>query len=251
MSEVNGNNPTTGEAHPDVTDEQAAKRAKRTAAEQLRAGKRFDATLIKALDNTAKGLDGLAVAIVNCQAPVQVEIDGEMVDGPAPWQLVTDEGGKPFGSWQLYLSDRMSGHTFLHRIMRDEVITLLLESGLSIREAARAANASVGTVAGVKARAARPGGESAGTESTPASAADKLVTQVTNALTKLIDKVGELSDDDLEKLRSLTVTTGKKLAAMQKLRVQIAEAAQKPESETPAPAPAPAPKPGQRVKSAA
>jgi hypothetical protein len=106
MSEVNGNNPTTGEAHPDVTDEQAAKRAKRTAAEQLRAGKRFDATLIKALDNAAKSLDGLAVAIVNCQAPVQVEIDGEMVDGPAPWQLVTDEDGKPFGSWQLYLSDR-------------------------------------------------------------------------------------------------------------------------------------------------
>jgi transposase len=138
----------------------------------------------------------------------------------------------------------MSGHTFLHRIMRDEVITLLLESGLSIREAARAVNASVGTVAGVKARAAQPGGESAGTESTPVSATAKLVTQVTNALTKLTDKVADLSDDDVEKLRKLTLDTSKKLAAMQKLRVQIAEA-QKPEAE------APAPKPGQRVKTAA
>ena len=256
MSEANGNNPVTGSAHAEaaVQAEQDEKQAKRTAAEQLRAGKRFDGTLVKAIENTAKSVDGLAVAIVNCQLPVQVEVNGELVDGPAPWQLVVDDEGKPFASWADYLAARMAVHTFLHKLVRDEVITILLDHGMSIRQAAKATNSSVGTVAGVKngTRAAQPSGESAGTESTPVSAASKLVKQVLNATDKLRDKVADMTDADLEKLRLDLVDTAKKVAAMQKLRVQIAEAEKLRAEQEKQNAPAPAPvKQGPRAKRAA
>ena len=229
MSEVQGSNPITGEAHPSATAEQDDKQAKREAAEALRIGKRHDASLVKALESVAKSIDGLAVAIANCQTPIR---EG----GPAPWQLVTDEEGRPFPTWQKYLEARLAPHTFLHKVLRDEVIVLLLESGMSIRQAAAATNSSVGTAAGAKKRAAQPGGESAGVEATPASANAKLVTQVINVSVKVVDKVDSFSDTELEQLRLAATAIARKVTGMQKLRADIA-AAESAKAQAPKPGP--------------
>lgn len=242
MSEVNGNNPATGESHPDVTAEQQAKEAKRAAAKVVSEAKALDSKFCKKIVSIESGLADLGGLI-------------DDVIATSTWEHVTDKDGKPFTSWQSYVTTRVqenttdptTGESLLSKAMSKAYVVLLRDRGVSVRAAAKAASVSVGTAAqaGKDTREARPGGDSATVASTASATAAKVVTQVMNANKRVLDTLADMSDAELQKLRIDLHETHNKVVGMINLRGQIAAK----RAETPS-----VPKPGsepQKVTAAA
>lgn len=188
MATSNGTNATTGQTNTDGTEE--AKKAAALAAKTAQANAaKLDKRLSTTLASAEKSLNNLAEAIAAAK-------DGDV------WKHVTDAEGKPFKSWQKYLTDRLSAQPLMHKVVRNAVIKELVDAGVSIRAAAEATGVSVGTAAGVakEGREARPGGDTAGVAPTASQTASKAVTQAINAAKRVKDTAQDMSDTDLKKL---------------------------------------------------
>lgn len=223
MSESHGTNATTGTANTDGTEEQA-KAAKREAAQLIADAKKLDNRLATTLKSAEGAMNKVAEAIAAAK-------EGNV------WQHVTDSEGKPFKSWQAYLTDRLSAQPLMHKVVRNAVIKELLDAGVSIRAAAAATGVSVGTAAGVakEGREARPGGDTAGVASTPAATAAKAVAQMQNAAKRVKDTAADMSDADLAKLNIELTETANIVRGLINLRKQAVNA-----KAAPSPAPSPA-----------
>lgn len=242
MSEVNGNNPTTGEAHPDVTAEQTEKDAKRAAAKLVSAAKALDTRFCKKIVSIESGLAELGGLI-------------DDVISTESWRHVVDSDGKPFETWQGYVTTRVrenttdptTGESLLSKAMSKAYVVLLRERGVSVRAAAAAASVSVGTAsqADKETRAARPGGDTGTVAATKGATASKAVSQSMNASKRVRDLVSDMSDAELDKLNIDLSETVNVVRGMINLRKQIA--AKRDELGT---APKPGPKP-QTVSAAA
>lgn len=222
MSESHGTNATTGTANTDGTEEQA-KAAKREAAQLIADAKKLDNRLATTLKSAEGAMNKVAEAIAAAK-------EGNV------WQHVTDSEGKPFKSWQAYLTDRLSAQPLMHKVVRNAVIKELLDAGVSIRAAAAATGVSVGTAAGVakEGREARPGGDTAGVAPTAAQTAAKAVSQAFNASKRIKDTAQDMSDADLKKLDLELTETVNIVRGLLKLRAQ---ATAKATAQSPAPSP--------------
>lgn len=210
MSTTEGTNPTTGTtngAESEVIDL-----------------KKLDTKLVGSFKSANLSLEKIAVLIVECQER-EVWLD----------ENVTNSAGKPFKTWGAYLADRLGQYPLVNKALKGPMVAMLLEAGVSVRAAAKAADVSKSTASNINQerkgkRAARPNDGTEGTQdteglgTTAAQDAKKAATQAVNALKKVNDLVADMSGPDLERLViALAESTGI-VASMQELNATTVEA---------------------------
>lgn len=222
MATANGNNPVTGSAHAtaDQAKADAAKVAALAAKAEIAEAKAFDKRLMSALRSHENSTAKVAELIAQAK-------DGN------EWRSLVDSEGNGFKTVGQYISDRLSKFPLLHKGERDARIKFLYAEGLTIREAAKAANTSVGTAANAingapgtdeheSKRAARPDGDTTATPDASKTAA-KTVKGATAAFTRVRDHASDMSDEQIASILSEARDTVAVLEGIVKLRVMVAE----------------------------
>lgn len=228
MSVSKGTNAGTGTTNTDDADVRVAKAA---AAAAAKTAKSVDAKFCGSLKSVEGGFERVAQTMLDAK-DTTVELNGKPVN---VWRLCVDGDGAPFKSWNAYLSDRLSKYPTVHTMFRGPIVKLLLDNGLSMREAAKALNVSPATVsntvngradgAGKQAATAERKARTAGDGTAPQSvdAAGKAAAAVLKATERLREAdVADLSLETLVKLATdLKDTHGQVMAQLRLVREGI------------------------------
>lgn len=183
MSVSKGTNASTGTANTNEVDTKAAKAA---AAAAAKTAKSVDDKFCGSLKSIEGGFERVAQTMLAAKDST-VELNGKAVN---VWRLCVDADGTPFKSWNAYLSDRLSKYPTVHTMFRGPIVKLLLDNGLSMREAAKALNVSPATVSNtVNGRADAKGKADKAAGRTPRTAGDGTTPQPLTAATKALKSV--------------------------------------------------------------
>lgn len=211
MSVTQGTNAATGTAN---TETQVNRKA-------------LDAKLVGSFKSAQLTLEKVSALILECQ---ESEVWKD--------EKVTNADGKPFRSWGAYLADRLSTYPLVNKALSKPMVAALLEAGVSVRAAAKAADVSKSTASNVNQerkgkRPARPNDGTAkpakgkqdtdGVGSTPAQEATKAVTQAVNALKRVNDSVADMSVTELDLLAEKLAETAGIVSGMRALQEQNAQ----------------------------
>ena len=202
MATQEGNNPKTGTTAP--TAEQSAELALKNAAAVEKTAQQHARKLDKSLDSQLsgieKGFDKLAVTLAEAQS---TDI----------WRHLVNAEGQPFKSWATYIAAKLSSYPRLHTIARREMVAELVKAGLSVRAIAEATGTGTGTAhadvqaaKGIASAGSTEGSTrgpqvpGAGVTDSDAMTAKKAVTQMTNASKRAVDKMADMTDDQVREV---------------------------------------------------